>query len=115
MQRWASTVELWKWIDANEKELGIGRPYLDRDPPHVAAIDGREYAVKRGLANVRKAALQAKPAQKAASQAKTAQKAKLETKKPRLVARTDPAPTKSAKPAKPPKVSSLQNRASVQR
>ena len=41
---------LWKWIDAHEKELGIGRPYLDKDPPHVAPFDGKEYADKRGLA-----------------------------------------------------------------
>jgi hypothetical protein len=47
-ERYASSQELWKWIDANEKELGIGRPYLNRDPPHVAPIDGREYAAKRG-------------------------------------------------------------------
>ena len=43
-QRWISTESLWKWIDAHGKEFGIGRPYLDRDPPHVAPIDGREYA-----------------------------------------------------------------------
>jgi hypothetical protein len=47
-RRYASSEELWKWIDAHEKELGIGRPYLDRDPPHVAPIDGKEYADKRG-------------------------------------------------------------------
>jgi hypothetical protein len=47
MQRLASSAELWKWIDAREKELGIGRPYLDRDPSHVAPIDGKEYADKR--------------------------------------------------------------------
>ena len=41
---------LWKWIDAHEKELGIGRPYLDKDPPHVAPIDGKEYADKRSAA-----------------------------------------------------------------
>ena len=41
---------LWKWIDAHEKELGIGRPYLDKDPPHVAPLDGKEYADKRGSA-----------------------------------------------------------------
>jgi hypothetical protein len=35
---------LWKWIDAHGKEFGIGRPYLGRDPPHVAPIDGQEYA-----------------------------------------------------------------------
>jgi hypothetical protein len=40
---------LWKWIDAHGKEYGIGRPYLDKDPPHIAPIDGKEYADKRGL------------------------------------------------------------------
>jgi hypothetical protein len=43
-QRWTSTEKFWKWIDANGKEFGIGRPYLGRDPPHVAPVDGREYA-----------------------------------------------------------------------
>jgi hypothetical protein len=43
-QRWVSTEKFWKWIDANGKQFGIGRPYLGRDPPHVAPIDGREYA-----------------------------------------------------------------------
>jgi hypothetical protein len=43
-QRWNSTEKFWKWIDAHGKEFGIGRPYLGRDPPHVAPIDGREYA-----------------------------------------------------------------------
>ena len=43
-QRWISTESLWKWIDAHGKEFGIGRPYLNRDPPHLAPIDGREYA-----------------------------------------------------------------------
>ena len=43
-QRWISTERLWKWIDAHGKEFGIGRPYLDKDPPHVAPIDGKEYA-----------------------------------------------------------------------
>jgi hypothetical protein len=53
LERFASTVELWKWIDAHEKELAIGRPYLDRDPPHVGPIDGKEYAAKRGGAKAR--------------------------------------------------------------
>ena len=53
LQRFASSEELWKWIDAHETELGVGRPYLDRDPPHVAAIDGKEYADKRGRANAK--------------------------------------------------------------
>jgi len=56
-ERMASSEELWKWIDAHEKELGIGRPYLDHDPPHVGPIDGKEYADKRGRTNVRKAGL----------------------------------------------------------
>ena len=47
-QRLVSTEKLWKWIDAHEKEFGIGRPYLDRDPPHVAPVDGNEYASHRG-------------------------------------------------------------------
>jgi hypothetical protein len=48
---------LWKWIDAHEKELGIGRPYLDKDPPHVGPLDGKEYADKRGPAKARLAGL----------------------------------------------------------
>src|ERR1700726_5072605 len=43
-ERWISTESLWKWIDAHGKEFGIGRPYLDKDPPHLAPIDGKEYA-----------------------------------------------------------------------
>lgn len=43
-QRWASSEKLWKWADAHGKEFGIARPYLDRDPPHVAPVDGQEYA-----------------------------------------------------------------------
>lgn len=56
MERFASTVELWKWIDARENELGIGRPYLNRDPPHVGPIDGKEFAAKRGGARMKLAA-----------------------------------------------------------
>jgi hypothetical protein len=48
LQRFAASEELWKWIDRHETELGVGRPYLDRDPPHIGAIDGKEYAAKRG-------------------------------------------------------------------
>jgi hypothetical protein len=43
-ERWASSEILWKWIDEHGKEFGIGRPYLDRDPAHVAPSDGKEYA-----------------------------------------------------------------------
>jgi hypothetical protein len=49
---------LWKWVDAHGKEFGIGRPYLDKDPPHVAPIDGKEYADHRGGPNVQPAALE---------------------------------------------------------
>jgi hypothetical protein len=47
-ERWVSTECFWKWIDVHGKEFGIGRPYLDRDPPHVAPIDGQEYAKHNG-------------------------------------------------------------------
>jgi hypothetical protein len=47
-QRWISTEGFWKWIDAHGKEFGIGRPYADKDPPHVAPIDGKEYAAHHG-------------------------------------------------------------------
>jgi hypothetical protein len=54
LQRFAASEQLWKWIDTHETELGVGRPYLDRDPPHLAPIDGREFAAKRGRTIVRK-------------------------------------------------------------
>jgi len=98
-RRYASSEELWKWIDAHEKELGIGRPYLDRDPPHVAPIDGKEYADKRGRTNVQKAGLQTKNAQEAG----------LETKKRQLDMRNNPGATVRAESAKSSKVSSVQD------
>jgi hypothetical protein len=58
-QRWISSETLWKWVDAHGKEFGIGRPYLDRDAPHVAPIDGKEYAEHRGGANAKVAELDA--------------------------------------------------------
>ena len=69
-KRWVSTEALWKWVDANGKQYGIGRPYLKFDPPHVGPIDGREYTSRRGgakvaVADVKKRgrhAAQAKPA-----------------------------------------------------
>ena len=99
MERYASSEKLWKWIDAHEKELGIGRPYLDRDPPHVAPINGKEYADKRGRTNMQKTGLQTKKAQEA----------ELETKKRRLGMRSNPGKTIRAELAKSSKVSSLQN------
>src|SRR3981081_580517 len=59
-QRWSSSENSWKWIDPHGKEFGIGRPYLDKDPPHVGPIDGKEYADKRGRPNAKLAELEAK-------------------------------------------------------
>ena len=58
-QRFASSEKFWKWVDAHGKEFGIGRPYLGRDPPHVAPVDGQEYAAhnpgsKHVVSNVKK-------------------------------------------------------------
>jgi len=46
-ERWDANEKLWNWIDAHGKDFGIGRPYLDKDPPHVAPTDGQEYAAHR--------------------------------------------------------------------
>jgi hypothetical protein len=56
----ASSQQLWKWVDTHEKELGIGRPYLDRDPPHVGPVDGEEYAAHRLQPNTQHAQSKAK-------------------------------------------------------
>jgi hypothetical protein len=55
-QRWVSTEILWKWVDANGKALGVGRPYLGHDPPHVGPIDGQEYVSRRGSGDRQQAA-----------------------------------------------------------
>jgi hypothetical protein len=60
-QRWTSTEIFWKWVDAHGKEFGIGRPYLDRDPPHVGPVDGKEYASHHPATKTRQAASAAKP------------------------------------------------------
>jgi len=52
-ERSAASEELWKWIDAHGRQFGIGRPYLDRDPPHVSPIDGKEYVAHRDRAKKR--------------------------------------------------------------
>ena len=59
-ERCTSSESLWKWIDTHGKDFGIGRPYLDKDPPHVAPIDGREYAAHRGGADMHTARLRTK-------------------------------------------------------
>ena len=56
-ERWASSEDLWKWIDAHGKDFGIGRPYRDRDAPHVGPIDGKEYISHRGGAGTQHVAL----------------------------------------------------------
>jgi hypothetical protein len=48
-ERCSSSDRMWKWIDAHGEEFGVGRPYLDKDPPHIAPIDGKKYADKRGI------------------------------------------------------------------
>ncbi len=61
-ERWVSTEALWKWLDANGSAFGIGRPYLDRDPPHLAPIDGKEWADHRGTKTQEASAEQKKSA-----------------------------------------------------
>ena len=97
MQRYAASDELWKWIDAHEKELGVGRPYLDRDPPHIGPLDGKEYVDKRAGAKVRIAAL-------AKKKAKAAKKADA---KKRLAKRNDTSAAKRAKPARPARTATV--------
>lgn len=48
-ERLITTDLLWKWIDEHGQQYGIGRPYLDRDPPHIGPSDGKEYVDKRGV------------------------------------------------------------------
>jgi hypothetical protein len=86
-QRYASSEALWKWIDAHGEAFGIGRPYLDRDPPHVAPIDGKEYASHRG----------------GKTQAAVATKKKHTS----VAARDDHAPAKRAKTARSSKVRTI--------
>ena len=69
-QRWVSTEALWKWVDTNGKDFGVGRPYLDRDPPHVGPMDGQEFVSRRGGAK----AADAKKSDKQATQDKPAAK-----------------------------------------
>jgi hypothetical protein len=87
-ERCKSSEILWKWIDAHEKELGVGRPYLDKDPPHVTPVDGKEYADKRGRAK----------AQLAGS---------AKTSRPGSAVHDNQAPTKRIKAAKSSRVGKL--------
>jgi hypothetical protein len=86
-QRLISSEILWNWVDAHGKEFGIGRPYLDRDPPHVAPIDGKEYADHHSGIKARLTRLAAKLHNKlssrddriASKRAKTARSSKVRT------------------------------------
>ena len=71
-QRWVSTEKLWKWIDERGKDFGIGRPYLNRDPPHVAPIDGQEYVSRRGSAKTQEAEATTKKGQAGSPRGTTA-------------------------------------------
>lgn len=55
-ERYAATETLWKWIDANAQQFGVGRPYLGYDPPHLAPTDGDEWARHHHEPTVRVAA-----------------------------------------------------------
>jgi hypothetical protein len=89
-QRWTSTETLWKWVDAHGQEFGIGRPYLGRDPPHVAPIDGKEYADHRPGIKTRRVGSAAKPRDRltlqddrgSAKPARTAKSPKIRTIRP---------------------------------
>ncbi len=54
--RLGSSEILWKWVDDHGSEFGIGRPYQGRDPPHVAPMDGEEFARHRPGVKTRQAA-----------------------------------------------------------
>ena len=104
-QRWVSTEKLWKWIDANGKDYGIGRPYLDRDPPHVAPIDGQEYTSRRGGAKTQVAEADSKkveePKGKKVAEAKSRKVAEAKSKKgSRHAVRDDRSKAKQARIAK---------------
>ena len=86
-ERWISTEALWKWIDAHGKEYGIGRPYLDRDPPHVAPIDGKEYASRRGGAKAQHAEADVKKRKRLAARADHSAKRKARVQVARAQAR----------------------------
>ena len=100
-QRWVSTEKLWKWIDANGKDFGIGRPYLDRDPPHVAPMDGKEYLSRRGGAKTEVAEVKTKKTVVAEKKTKKTHVAETKGKKSsRYAVRDDRSKAKHGKTAK---------------
>jgi len=84
-ERWISSDKLWKWIDAHGGEFRIGRPYCDRDPAHVAPIDGKEYAAHyrgtkaRHAGSDMKKSLAARDDHRAAKRPRTARSSKMKT------------------------------------
>jgi len=54
--RQSSSETLWNWVDKHGKDYGVGRPYHDRDPPHVGPIDGSEYVSRHSGGRSRHAA-----------------------------------------------------------
>ncbi len=67
-QRLTSSQAFWKWIDTHGKDFGVGRPYLDHDPPHVGPMDGKEYADKHPRAR----AAESKPIHRTVRRVRTA-------------------------------------------
>ncbi len=113
-QRWVSTEKLWKWIDERGKDFGIGRPYLNRDPPHVAPIDGQEYVSRRGSAKTQEAEATTKKVNRVAARsdrgkakaAKTAQAKAIKTARAKTaLARIAQARIAQAKTAKTARLS----------
>jgi hypothetical protein len=102
-QRWVSTAKLWKWVDDHGKEFGIGRPYLNRDPPHVAPIDGQEYVSRRGVAKTQEAEAKARPD----VEAKRSKVAEAKGKGSRLAARDDHAKSRHARLGKAARMTKL--------
>lgn len=83
-QRWVSTEKLWKWIDEHGKEFGIGRPYLGRDPPHVAPVDGKEYVSRRGGAKTQQAESSVMQRVRLAARADTSAKRTTSAERPKV-------------------------------
>lgn len=50
----------WAFIDRVGQKLGLGRPYGDRDAPHVAPLSSREFAVAAAKRHAHELALMAK-------------------------------------------------------
>jgi hypothetical protein len=57
-KRRISSENKWNCNQAHGKEIGIWRPYLQKDAQHVEQIDGKEYADHRGGANAKLAELE---------------------------------------------------------